>query len=133
MDLKVPTQVLSLERPVLTLTFMVTDLLPLVTSRMGPWTEMVASRCNCAIQGDELRREALNPVAPNKGVCPLFVTRSAKHLLQILLSSLHRRDETAVTAVLNLTETAPRESRSTFCHAKTVGGSVPSSGLRAHF
>lgn len=50
----------------------------------------------------QLRSEALNPVTPNKGVCPLFVTRSVKHLPQILLSSLHKHDKTAVRAVLKL-------------------------------
>lgn len=36
----------------------------------------------------------------NKGVCPLFVTRSVKHQPQIPLSSLHKQDKTAVRAVL---------------------------------
>ncbi len=51
----------------------------------------------------QLRSEAFNPVTTNKGVCPLFVTHSVKQLPRILLSSLHKHDETAVRAALTLT------------------------------
>lgn len=49
----------------------------------------------------QLRRKALSTLSrQTRGVCPLFVTRSVKHPPQILLSSLHKQDKTAVRAVL---------------------------------
>lgn len=59
-------------------------------------------RQNADVPFWQSRREALNPVTPNKGVCPLSVTRSVKHLPQILPSSLHKQDKTAVRVVLKL-------------------------------
>lgn len=70
---------------------------------IAPAAEQTSLICqNTDVPSWQLRRGALNPVKPNKGVCPLFVMRPARHLPPIPLHSLHKQDKTAVRATLTL-------------------------------
>lgn len=70
---------------------------------IAPTAEQTSLICqNTDVPSWQLRRGALNPVKPNKGVCPLFVMRPARHLPPMPLHSLHKQDKTAVRATLTL-------------------------------